>query len=66
MAERLLAAGDAALRAALVAPGDRAAALDLLSADALITLALVARAEAEPEALEAFARKALRQASAGA
>jgi len=36
-------------------PGDRAIALDLLAADALITLALLAQTEAEPERLGAFA-----------
>jgi hypothetical protein len=36
-------------------PGDRAIALDLLAADALITLALLAQAEDAPEGLGAFA-----------
>ena len=36
-------------------PGDRSVALDLLAADALITLALLARAEAAPERLAEFA-----------
>lgn len=36
-------------------PGDRRIALDLLAADALITLALLARAEAAPERLGEFA-----------
>jgi hypothetical protein len=36
-------------------PGDRAIALDLLAADALITLALLAQSEAAPERLGAFA-----------
>jgi hypothetical protein len=36
-------------------PGDRGIALDLLAADALITLALLAQAEAAPERLSAFA-----------
>jgi hypothetical protein len=36
-------------------PGDRSIALDLLAADALITLALLAQAEAAPERLGAFA-----------
>ncbi len=36
-------------------PGDRTIALDLLAADALITLALLAQSEAAPEKLEAFA-----------
>lgn len=36
-------------------PGDRSAALDLLAADGLITLALLAQAEAAPDRLDAFA-----------
>lgn len=36
-------------------PGDRSIALDLLAADALITLALLAQSEAAPETLDAFA-----------
>jgi hypothetical protein len=36
-------------------PGDRAIALDLLAADALITLALLAQAESAPERLGGFA-----------
>jgi hypothetical protein len=36
-------------------PGDRSIALDLLAADALITLALLAQAETSPERLGAFA-----------
>jgi hypothetical protein len=36
-------------------PGDRSIALDLLAADGLITLALLAQAELDPEHLEAFA-----------
>jgi len=36
-------------------PGDRSVALDLLAADALITLALLARAEEAPERLAEFA-----------
>ena len=36
-------------------PGDRRIALDLLAADGLITLALVAQAERDPEGLEEFA-----------
>ena len=36
-------------------PGDRAIALDLLAADALITLALLAQAEQSPERLGEFA-----------
>ncbi|HEX6938456.1 MAG TPA: hypothetical protein VF158_03530 [Longimicrobiales bacterium] len=44
------------LRAVLAAPGGRAAALDLLAADALLTYACEAAAESGPAALEAAAR----------
>jgi hypothetical protein len=40
-------------------PGDRSVALDLLAADALITLALLARAEEAPEQLAEFATELL-------
>lgn len=56
------ALGDAALAAlgrVVVHPGDRSAALDLLAADALVTLALLAQAERAPEALGAFATSLL-------
>ena len=46
-------------------PGDRSAALDLLAADALITLALQAQAEDAPERLEEFATSVLRTGAAG-
>ena len=36
-------------------PGDRSIALDLLAADALITLALLAQSDSAPERLGAFA-----------
>ncbi|MES2125275.1 MAG: hypothetical protein V4503_11380 [Gemmatimonadota bacterium] len=62
-AARLAAAGDAALAAAMAAGSDRRAALDLLAADALITLAVLACAEASPSSLEADAA-ALRIAAA--
>ena len=39
--------------------GDRSVALDLLAADALITLALVAQAESDPATLAGFARELL-------
>ena len=51
----LAAAGQAALDRVLSHAGDRSAALDLLAADALITLALQAQAEEAPERLEEFA-----------
>jgi hypothetical protein len=39
----------------LTHPGDRSVALDLLAADALVTLALLAQAESAPEQLSEFA-----------
>jgi hypothetical protein len=51
----LASAGQAALDQVLSHPGDRSAALDLLAADALITLALLAQAETCPDRLEEFA-----------
>lgn len=56
----LAAAGDAALATVLAHPGDRSVALDLLAADALVTLALLAQAETAPEGLDAFADGLLR------
>jgi hypothetical protein len=56
----LAAAAHTALAEVLTHPGDRSAALDLLAADALITLALLAQAEDAPENLEAFAAEVLR------
>jgi hypothetical protein len=55
VAEVLARAATAALGAALARGGDRSAALDLLAADALVTLALKARAVERPETLAAFA-----------
>ncbi|HXE57297.1 MAG TPA: hypothetical protein VNK43_04795 [Gemmatimonadales bacterium] len=40
-------------------PGDRSIALDLLAADALITLALLAQAETAPDRLGSFAAELL-------
>jgi hypothetical protein len=51
----LASAGQTALDQALSHPGDRAAALDLLAADALITLALLAQAEINTDRLDEFA-----------
>lgn len=48
LAERLAGAGRAALVQAVREDGGRAAALDLLAADALITLALLRVAESTP------------------
>lgn len=61
--EVLAAAALRALGAVRAAPGTRAVALDLLAADALVTLALQARAERAPAGLVAFAR-GLRDAGA--
>lgn len=61
---RLAAAGARALAAAIAAGEDRAAALDLLAADALITLALLAQAEREPAELGAAARAVRLRATA--
>lgn len=55
----LAAAGHAALDQVLSHPGDRSVALDLLAADALITLALLAQAQTAPERLEEFATSVL-------
>ena len=56
VAWRLAEAGVAGLRTVLEAPGEREAALDLLCADALLTHAMEAAAEAGPETLDAIAR----------
>lgn len=55
IAAALSVAAQAALSEVLSHPGDRSIALDLLAADALITLALLAQAQAAPEQLEEFA-----------
>ncbi len=52
---RLAAAGRSALGHVLAHPGDRSVALDLLAADGLITLALLAQAESGPAQLGATA-----------
>ena len=44
-------------------PGDRTVALDLLAADALITMALLAQAELDPTALGEFAERLQRAAT---
>lgn len=59
-AATLATAGQAALEGVLSHPGDRSAALDLLAADALITLALQAQAQDAPGRLEEFATSVLR------
>jgi hypothetical protein len=58
----LSSAGQSALTRVLSHAGDRSAALDLLAADALITLALLAQAETDPARLEEFATAVLRAA----
>lgn len=55
----LAAAGRRALGQVLAHPGDRSVALDLLAADGLITLALLAQAETSPEQLREFAASLL-------
>jgi hypothetical protein len=59
IAVRLAAAGQAALERALEHSGDRSAALDLLAADALVTLALLAQSEQGADGLAAFAEEIL-------
>jgi hypothetical protein len=59
----LAAAGVRALAAVEGHPGDRSAALDLLAADALVTLALLAQAQRDPAALSRFAGDMLRSAT---
>jgi hypothetical protein len=53
--ERLALAAERVLAIVEEHPGDRSIALDLLAADALITLALLAQAESAPAELGAFA-----------
>jgi hypothetical protein len=60
---RLEQAARAALESALGAGAGRPAALDLLAADGLITLALLAQAESDPAALGARARAMRRSPS---
>jgi hypothetical protein len=55
----LASAGQTALDQVLSHSGDRSAALDLLAADALITLALLAQAETNPDRLDEFATSVL-------
>jgi hypothetical protein len=58
--DALAAAGRRALDAVVAHPGDRSVALDLLAADALVTLALLAQAHTAPERLGDFAVSVLR------
>ena len=55
----LAQAGRDTLELVVAHPGDRSVALDLLAADALITLALLAQAQEAPERLGAFATSIL-------
>ncbi len=64
VAETLAAAAERALAAVLTQGRDRAAALDLLAADALVTLSLLAQAEAAPAALDRFADALVRSTAA--
>ena len=59
-AEVLAGAARDALAATLASPGGRAVALDLLAADALVTLALKACAASNPAGLGGFARELAR------
>jgi hypothetical protein len=65
LSDRLAGAGGEALQSVLAHGGDRSVALDLLSADALITLALLAQAERDPNRLEAFAADLVRAEPGG-
>ena len=59
ISRNLVSAARSALSRVLAHSGDRSVALDLLAADALITLALLAQAQTEPDRLEEFAAAVL-------
>jgi hypothetical protein len=61
----LARAGREALEQVVQHSGDRSVALDLLAADALITLALLAQAQDAPAELAAFAASILRDVRPG-
>jgi hypothetical protein len=61
--ETLARSGRRALDRVLARAGDRSVALDLLAADALVTLALLAQAQSSPERLGDFAAAVLRDVS---
>ena len=61
--EALAGSGRRALDRVLARAGDRSVALDLLAADALVTLALLAQARTSPERLGDFAAAVLRDVS---
>lgn len=65
LAAALALAGREALDHVTAHPGDRSVALDLLAADALITLALLAQAQRAPGELGAFATSILQAVSPG-
>ena len=65
VAQALARAGARALEHVVAHPGDRSVALDLLAADALITLALLAQAQERPAELETFATSLLKAARPG-
>ncbi len=62
LASTLAGAAQELLTEVIRHPGDRSVALDLLASDAMITLALLAQAEAEPEHLGEFAASLLHTA----
>jgi hypothetical protein len=64
--EALATSAHTALERVLAREGDRSVALDLLAADALVTLALLAQAQQAPERLGAFAAGLLRDVSPSA
>jgi hypothetical protein len=64
--DALARAAQQALGEVLTHPGDRSVALDLLAADALVTLALLAQAQQAPGRLGAFASGLLRDVSPSA
>ncbi len=59
----LAEAAGRALDRVLARPGNRSVALDLLAADALVTLALLAQAQTSPDRLGDFAAAVLRDVS---
>ena len=61
----LAVAGRETLERVAAHPGDRSVALDLLAADALITLALLAQAQRAPEELGVFAASILQAVRPG-
>ena len=61
--DALAASGRRALDRVLAHAGGRSVALDLLAADALVTLALLAQAQRAPERLGEFAAAVLRDVS---